>query len=161
LFLPLFTKLLLFLQNVDCHIIDKVCIQVKQSMNNSEKVSYWLDISEYDIETAKAMLTGKRFLYVGFMCHQAVEKILKAYFTSKKELTPPFVHNLKRLAEECELMNQFSEEQLDLIEELLPMNIEARYPTHKELLLKALNTERCNQLILKTEELCFWIKQQL
>jgi HEPN domain-containing protein len=130
-------------------------------MNNAEKVIYWREISDYDLETAKAMLTGKRYLYVGFMCHQSVEKILKAYFSAKKEETPPYVHNLKRLAEECLLMTQFSEEQLDLIEELIPMNIEARYPTHKELLFKSLTVERCKQLILKTEELCFWIKQQL
>ena len=130
-------------------------------MNNSEKVAYWQDISDYDLETAKTMLNGKRYLYVGFMCHQSVEKIFKAYFSAKKDETPPFVHNLKRLAEECGLLSLLSEEQLDLIEELMPMNIEARYPMHKELLLKSLPVEKCNKLILKTEELCFWIKQQL
>lgn len=38
-------------------------------MTNNEKVNYWIDIAEYDLETAKAMFTSKRFLYVGFMCH--------------------------------------------------------------------------------------------
>jgi HEPN domain-containing protein len=112
-------------------------------MDNSEKVTYWKEISEYDLETAKTMLDGKRYLYVEFMCHQAVEKILKAYFSAKKEETPPYVHNLKRLAEECGLLTQLSEIQLDLIEELVPMNIEARYPTHKELLIRSLSFERC------------------
>jgi HEPN domain-containing protein len=107
------------------------------------------------------MLEGKRYLYVGFMCRQSVEKILKAYFSAKKDETPPYVHNLKRLAEECGLLTQFSDVQLDLIEELVPMNIEARYPTHKELLFKSLSFERCKQLIINTEKLCFWIKQQL
>jgi len=130
-------------------------------MDNPEKVTYWKEISEYDLETAKTMLDGKRYLYVGFMCHQSVEKILKAYFSAKKEETPPYVHNLKRLAEECGLLNIFSETQLDLIEELIPMNIEARYPTHKELLFKSLSYERCKQLIINTEDLCYWIKQQL
>ena len=41
------------------------------------KVKYWIDISDYDFETAKAMLDSKRFLYVGFMCHQTIEKIFK------------------------------------------------------------------------------------
>ncbi len=130
-------------------------------MNLVDKVNYWVEISDYDMETSKTMLDGKRYLYVGFMCHQAVEKILKAYFTSKIEQTPPYVHNLKRLAEECELLNKFSEEQLDLIEELVPMNIEARYPTYKEQLLKSLSENRCKELIIKTEKLCYWIKQQL
>ena len=32
----------------------------------SENSEYWIEIAEYDIETAKAMLVSKRFLYVGF-----------------------------------------------------------------------------------------------
>lgn len=130
-------------------------------MNKSDKVTYWIEISDYDLETAKTMLRGKRYLYVGFMCHQAVEKMLKAYFTAKKEDTPPYVHNLKRLAEESDLLSEFSEDQLDLIEELVPMNIEARYPTYKELLLKSLTVGKCKQLIINTEKLCTWIKQRL
>ncbi|GAB1450544.1 hypothetical protein MASR2M47_06000 [Draconibacterium sp.] len=51
----------------------------------NDKVKYWLELSEYDFETAEAMLSSKRYLYVGFMCHQTIEKILKAYFTSFKE----------------------------------------------------------------------------
>jgi HEPN domain-containing protein len=36
-----------------------------------DKTEYWLDLAKYDLETAKAMLYSKRYLYVGFMCHQA------------------------------------------------------------------------------------------
>ena len=42
-----------------------------------EKSIYWIEIADYDLETAKAMLVSKRYLYVGFMCHQAIEKILR------------------------------------------------------------------------------------
>lgn len=44
-----------------------------------ERIEYWLDIANYDLETAEAMLQSKRYLYVGFMCHQVVEKSIKAY----------------------------------------------------------------------------------
>lgn len=44
-----------------------------------EKVKYWLELSEYDLETAFAMLNSRRYLYVGFMCHQTIEKIFKAW----------------------------------------------------------------------------------
>ncbi len=98
---------------------------------------------------------------LGLCAIRRSKKILKAYFTAKIEQTPPYVHNLKRLAEECSLLDVFSEEQLDLIEELVPMNIEARYPTYKEQLLKSLSENRCKDLIIKTEKLCYWIKQQL
>ncbi|HMT12966.1 MAG TPA: HEPN domain-containing protein, partial [Ignavibacteria bacterium] len=48
----------------------------------SNKIKYWTELSDYDIESARVMLEGKRYLYVGFMCHQAIEKILKAYFSA-------------------------------------------------------------------------------
>lgn len=43
-----------------------------------KKIKYWIELAEYDIQTAKAMLETKRFLYVGFMCQQTIEKSLKA-----------------------------------------------------------------------------------
>ncbi|MDR0845826.1 MAG: HEPN domain-containing protein [Tannerella sp.] len=42
-------------------------------MINDEKVKYWVDLADYDIETADSMLREKRYLYVGFMCHQVIE----------------------------------------------------------------------------------------
>jgi HEPN domain-containing protein len=127
----------------------------------SEESSYWIEIADYDLETAKAMLVSKRYLYVGFMCHQVIEKTIKAYYSSTKEDVPPYSHNLKSLAERCELLPLFSDEQLDFIEELLPMNIEARYPTHKERMFKLLTSQKCKEIIKQTETLCQWIKQQL
>ena len=127
----------------------------------SEKSEYWIGIAEYDIETAKAMLVSKRFLYVGFMCHQAIEKTIKAYYCSIKNDIPPFTHNLKSLAERCDLLLLFSEEQLDFIEEILPMNIEARYPKHKEMLFQLLTPQKCKEIIQQTESLCQWIQQRL
>jgi HEPN domain-containing protein len=39
-----------------------------------KRVEYWLGMARYDLISAKAMLQTKRFLYVGFMCHQVAEK---------------------------------------------------------------------------------------
>ena len=54
-----------------------------------------------------------------------------------------------------------TEEQKDTIDLLEPLNVEARYPTHKEKLMQTLNYERCKEIIDKTEELYKWIKRQL
>lgn len=48
------------------------------------KIKYWVDLAEYDLETAKVMLENRCFLYVGFMALQSIEKILKAYFVKAK-----------------------------------------------------------------------------
>jgi len=45
---------------------------------NEDKSDYWIEIAEYDLETAHAMQKTGRFLYVGFMCHLVAEKTLKA-----------------------------------------------------------------------------------
>jgi HEPN domain-containing protein len=53
---------------------------------------------------------------------------------------PLKIHSLSRLAERTRLDKQLSEEQLDFIDKLEPLNIEARYPSYKERLMKSLNT---------------------
>lgn len=126
-----------------------------------DKVQYWIEISDYDLETADAMLRSKRYLYVGFMCHQAIEKIFKAYFTSLKSDIAPFSHSLSFLAKKGGFYDFFSEEQKDFIDQVEPLNIEARYPSHKEKLLKSLTEEKCDEILNKTKELQSWIKAKL
>jgi HEPN domain-containing protein len=126
-----------------------------------DKVQYWIEISDYDLETADAMLRSKRYLYVGFMCHQAIEKVFKAYYTSAKSETAPFSHSLSYLAKKGGFYESFSEEQKDFIDQIEPLNIEARYPSHKERLLKSLTEKKCIEILKRTKELQTWIKEKL
>ncbi len=125
------------------------------------KVTYWIEMSDYDLETAEAMLATGRYLYVGFMCHQTIEKILKAYWTNHLTEVPLKIHSLSRLAEKTELVQNLSEEQLDFIDRLEPLNIEARYPSYKERLMKSLTKEYCIELLRQTKDLQLWIKNKL
>ena len=125
------------------------------------QLNYWIELSEYDLETAEAMLKSKRYLYVGFMAHQTIEKILKAYFAKTHADTPPYSHSLSYIAKKAELYDLFSEKQKDFIDLLEPMNIECRYPVHKEELLKTLTNEKCIEILKNTRELQVWIKQRL
>ncbi len=130
-------------------------------MNVDEKVEYWLDIASYDLKTAQAMLKTKRFLYVGFMCHQVIEKGLKAYYWYKKGEDPEYTHNLIRLCEISGLNEILSESQTQLINILMPLNIQARYPKDKKFLLKKLDYKTCNEIFKKTRELYKWINTLL
>ena len=49
----------------------------------------------------------------------------------------------------------------DFIDALEPLNIEARYPSYKERLMKTLTEERCKELVKQTDELRLWIKSRL
>jgi HEPN domain-containing protein len=130
-------------------------------MNISEKIKYWVDIAEYDLVTAVAMFETKRYLYVGFMCHQIIEKLLKAYYVRSRNQDPPYTHNLRFLADETGISNEIDEETLLFIISLQPLNIEGRYPTYKESLLKILTDEKCKSFIEKTKEFFEWIKLKL
>ena len=129
-------------------------------MDYKETTKYWIELAEYDLQTAKVMLKGKRYLYVGFMCHQVIEKILKAYYVNKQEKNPDYTHNLSSLSIKSEVYNDFSEKQKDFIDLLDPLNIESRYPTYKDRLLKSLNKTKCKEILSNTMELFNWIKMK-
>ena len=128
---------------------------------NNEKVTYWVDMADYDFETAVAMRETRRYLYVGFMCHQTIEKMLKAYWSQVREDPPLKVHSLARLAQLSGLDKRMTEEQSTLIDQLEPLNIEARYPSYKERLMRSLTDERCKNLLEQTDALRTWIKNKL
>lgn len=128
-------------------------------MDIKELKQYWLDLSDYDLVTAHAMLDTKRYLYVGFMAHQSVEKALKAYFVFKIAKEAPCTHDLWRLSEASGLKEMLSEDFADLLDELQPLNIEARYPRDKQYVMEELTEDYCRRLLKKTAEVQSWIKQ--
>lgn len=136
--------------------------KVERKIQTMEKnVAYWTDIAEYDLDTAQAMLDTGRYLYVGFMCHQVIEKMLKAYWSQVLEEPPLKIHNLSRLAEISGLDQEMSKEQKLFIDVLDPLNIEARYPSYKEKLASRFSKNICNELLNRTKELSRWIKNKL
>ena len=130
-------------------------------MTAEEKTQYWLNIVDYDLEIAEAMYQTGRWLYVAFMCHQVIEKTLKAYWTAKRDDNPPYIHNHKRLAEGCGLYELMTGEQKDFIATISTFNIQARYPEYKDQLARALTKSVCRHVIDTTKELKQWIEKKL
>jgi HEPN domain-containing protein len=127
-------------------------------MSDYDKYEYWLEGSGYDIDTAKVMYETKRYLYVGFMCHQSVEKALKAVFV--RDYPPenlPYTHNLEKIAESSAVYGKMSESQKRFLEELVPLNIESRYPETRAKLAVSLTATYCKDLIARTEEFIKWL----
>lgn len=129
--------------------------QVKQ------QVEYWLDLAEYDMETARAMLISRRFLYVAFMCHQVIEKALKGVYTAQCQAIPPKLHALVKLAQLSGIWEEMSEDQQDWTIAVQPMNIESRYPAEKAKLLASLTVAECERMIIEAAGMLQWIKQKL
>ncbi len=130
-------------------------------MSVETKVAYWMELAEYDLETAKAMLRTERYLYVGFMAHQVAEKSLKALYWKRTESEPPYTHDLWKLIRNMDLVIDASVGFSELIDQLQPLNIEARYPQDRERLITYLTRERCITLLRYVEGLMAWIQSKL
>lgn len=44
-----------------------------------KSIRNWIAMADYDLETAKHMLKTGRYIYVVFMCHLSLEKMIKAH----------------------------------------------------------------------------------
>ncbi|MBQ1408784.1 MAG: HEPN domain-containing protein [Bacteroidales bacterium] len=129
-------------------------------MNREEKVQYWLDIVAEDLDLGEFLFKSRRWLYSAFMCHQVVEKMLKAYWTATRDDVPPYIHEHKRLAELCGLYGQMDASQRTFLNEIRLMNIEARYPDYKRTVANSLNEERTRHIVEQTKQMQQWILQK-
>ena len=129
-------------------------------MTKEEKVQYWLDIVSEDLELGEFLFQSGRWLYAAFMCHQVIEKMLKAYWTATRDDVPPYIHEHKRLAELCGLYQQMNNDQRHFLLEIRLMNIEARYPDYKRSIASTLNEEKTRLIVEQTKQMQQWILQK-
>ena len=101
------------------------------------------------------MLDTGRYLYVGYMCQQSVEKLLKAMIAKQNKENLP-IHNLNRLSEVAEVVSFLSSEQSDFLAELTPFCIEARYGDFKESLSEIIDREKAEAVFHQTREFFQW-----
>jgi HEPN domain-containing protein len=123
-------------------------------------VEHWVERSKYDLDTAKAMLDTGRYLYVSYMCQQAIEKILKAIIAQQGKENFP-IHNLNRLAEISLIDSEMNAEKFNFLAELTPYNIEARYGDYKESLSEIINDKKAQKVYEKTLEIHEWLYQKI
>jgi HEPN domain-containing protein len=106
-----------------------------------EKYEYWLETAQYDLETAETMLNGGRWLYVVFMCQQAVEKLVKGLYILYVDDNIPRTHNIRALVERFEnrLPEAVTDERYNLFEDLTIHYLNGRYADYKQRLNERLN----------------------
>ena len=129
-------------------------------MAQSEITEKWLERVVYDMDTARAMLRTKRYIYVVFMCQQSIEKCLKALLAYKeKDIIP--IHNLRRLAELAEVIGELDESKLPNLDFLSRYYINARYKEDLEELSKGITDSVAQDFIRFTEEIIEWLYQKM
>ncbi len=104
-------------------------------MNNNFKLpTEWLKQAEYDMDTAKAMLKTGRYIYAVFMCHLAIEKVIKGTYSKIIKKDPPKTHDLVYLSELTSL--NLAKDLTKFLDSLNDVSIPTRYPDELEKLVK-------------------------
>jgi HEPN domain-containing protein len=117
----------------------------------------WISMSEYDLETAWHMLTTGRYLYVVFMCHLALEKMLKAHVTEATQSVPAKSHDLIYLLKKSGINPPQSH--LEFIGKINNASIPTRYPEDLQRMLREYPEPVVRDYLRQTEEVLQWLKQ--
>ena len=130
-------------------------------MADKEKIKRWLSIVDEDLSVADDLYKTGHWLYVGFMCHQVIEKTLKAYWCVCRDDDPPYLHDHDRIAKGCGLYTKMSEEQKDFLQGIRDLNIEARYQDAKDAASRKLNRDNTAKILQTTNHLHEWILERI
>lgn len=122
-----------------------------------KEVKNWLDSAQYDLTTAKHMFQTGRYIYTIFMCHLALEKLLKAKVQEKQNRLPPKIHNLRQLLKMSAI--SIKDRQLEFISKLSDVSIVTRYPEDFQKLMHVYDKKTAQHYLKTTREIYKWIKK--
>lgn len=113
--------------------------------------------AEYDLNTAEFMLKSERHIYVIFMCHLSLEKMLKAISTEITQRISPKSHNLIYLLKLGNI--QLPPELFNFIAKINNASIVTRYPEDFSKILEAYPKNVAEEYLSKTKEIHEWLKK--
>ena len=128
-------------------------------MNKEDKYSYWIDIAEYDMVSAEAMLNSGRYAYVAFMCQQSLEKLAKGLYNYYIDDNVPHVHNISFvLGKVLDFLGIVQDEtRFLLFDKLAAYYLQGRYPSFKEKISQLINEEQAVKLLNESKEAFAWM----
>jgi len=123
-------------------------------------VKNWIATSNYDIQTADAMYRAGRYIYVVFMCHLALEKMLKALLANKHpEEIPPKIHNLINLSQRAGITPP--DDLKEFFQRIDNVSIATRYPEDLGRLSKEFDRDTAKRILTNTKRMIKWLRQHL
>ncbi|MBN2148095.1 MAG: HEPN domain-containing protein [Anaerolineales bacterium] len=118
----------------------------------------WVALADYDIETASHMLKTGRYLYVVFLCHLALEKMLKAHVTEVTQEFPAKTHDLISLVKKCGL--ELPQDLLEFIGKINTASIPTRYPEDLQRAIQEYPKPVAKEYLKQTRKVMKWLKER-
>lgn len=117
-------------------------------------------MAEDDLDTANVMLKSNKYLYVSFMCEQAIEKLAKGIYVYTFGKEAPFTHNISIVLKNIEkvINTDKYKEYETLFATLTSFYIIGRYDVYKQNISQNLDKKSSTELLNKSKEAFEWLK---
>ena len=125
----------------------------------NKTIVYWLNSAKYDLAVANALFKTKKYPYVLFMGHLALEKLLKAIVVKHTKAHAPFSHSLTYLAEKSGI--KIPEPLLVKLREFMEFHFEARYPDANKAFYNKCTRDYTSVKLKEIKEVYKWLKAKL
>jgi len=128
-------------------------------MDSIDKFNYWYDTAKYDLKTAQSMYKTGRWLYVIFMCQQAIEKLCKGLYVIFIDDDVPRIHDINSLLIKFadKLSEPVNDDKRFLFAKLSAFYLNNRYPEYKENLSASIDKKEAKDVLKKTKEVFKWL----
>lgn len=132
---------------------------MRWSIKLKKYIEYWLSSSAHDLDAAETLFQNKKYDWCLFVGHLVIEKTLKAFYVRDNQESPPWIHDLVRLAEHTQL--SLTEAQRQFLADINDFNIEARYPDIKQRFYQLCTKEFTQEQFSKIKEMRQWLLSQM
>jgi len=139
-------------------------------MDSNNKYAYWLMLSDYDMDTIECLIKGERWVYVAFLCQQAIERQLKGMYVFYNDSEAPKTHNVNFLFSKMQNNDKFiahpeakrfNEGKIECEDFLVDVMFYymSDYPfSYKNIMNRFVNKENALQLYEKTISMLAWLR---
>ena len=128
-------------------------------MTAEEKYTYWLELAQYDLDSANAMFSTGRWFYVVFMCQQAIEKLCKGLYTLYLDDNVPKTHSIRTIVSRFKdkLSCVVSDDVMQFFDTLSAQYITNRYPDFENKPDRQTDKNEAIETLSKTREVFSWL----
>ncbi|SPD74612.1 conserved hypothetical protein [uncultured Desulfobacterium sp.] len=128
-------------------------------MQKEDLLRYWIDSSDRDFQAMVHLFEKGDYVWSLFVGHLVIEKLLKAWYVQNIANSPPYIHDLVRLAEKGGL--SIDEEQKDVLDTISTFNLKARYDDFKMEFHRKCSQGFTEKWFNTIKEFRIWIRDKL
>lgn len=122
------------------------------------QISYWRSSAKKDFKTAQYLFEGKYYDACLFFCHLAIEKLFKGMVVIATKDTPPFIHDLERLAKLAQVV--LTPEEKSRLLEITGFHIAGRYKEDKYEFYKKCTKPFTTEKLKMCKDVFLWLEKE-